>query len=105
MDQRTLNAHEGVPNLKPGLSDNTKWFLGFIMAALAFAAGPVVTLIQAPKKDDWQAQRDAITEVQTDIKLLKQAADNQERMEAEREKRRALEYSDLKEAIEKRTRR
>lgn len=100
----TFNVHDPnphhVPNFRGGPSENTKWFVMLMIAILGFAAGPVVTLIQAPKKDDWKAQQDAITNLEKAIDHLKSAAEAHLQVEEERAKLHSLEYSSLKEAID-----
>lgn len=107
MEQRTFNVHDPdplVPNFRGGPSENTKWFVMLLIAILGFAAGPVVTLIRAPRQDEFTAfqntQRDAIMELKLSVQALKSAADAHIQVENERSNTRALEYSNLKEAID-----
>jgi len=105
LEHRTFNIQDEVPDLRKGLSETTKWGLMFLLAVLGFAAGPIVTLIQAPKKDDWSAQRDSVVEMKIAIAGLKAAADAHIQIENERENLRKFEYINLKELIEKHPRR
>jgi len=103
MDQQhpTFNIHDQVPNLRGGLSESTKWMLGFILGLAALLAGPLTTLIRAPRADDWvQTTRDSAA-LKEEVHLLKQALDNHVNVEVEVQKRRDLEYGELKDLIKK----
>ena len=101
MDPQVGNVRDYVPNLRGGLSETTKWILMFIIAVIGLLSGPLTTLIRAPRADDWTLEGKELNALREEVHLLKQAQDNHINVEAEVQKRRDLEYNDLRQLIQK----
>lgn len=100
-----MSGHDlepGVPNLRPTSFRTALSVIGGLCGVGAFIASFAIPIIRAPREGDWTDIRKAVEETQRAVDVLKAHEESRAAVDIEREKRRDLEFKELRDLITRR---